>query len=110
MADRETKNSKVEPPNYDGYEHLVLLALNGLKAEKAAEWAQAHMNITKIRIDAELTKGRADAFYQVARGFQKAFDAEAKHRIQTAKHDARVAQLHEHPAFRNMARNGATAN
>jgi hypothetical protein len=98
-------------PNYDGYEHLVALALSGLKAEKAAEWAQAHMNVSKIKIDAQLTKGRADAFYMVANGLKKAFDCEAKHRIEMAKHEARVAQMQEHPAFRDMPRrNHATPN
>jgi hypothetical protein len=98
-----------DKPNYDLYEHLWTMALNGLKADKAAEWAAAHMGVTKVRIDAELTKGRADSFYMVAKGMQKAFDTEAKYRSQMAKHEARLAQLNEHPAFREMARN-APAN
>jgi hypothetical protein len=106
MADERDENEK---PNYDGYEHLVALAINGLKSEKAAEWAAAHMNVTKVRIDAELSKGRADAFFLVAKGLQKAFDIEAKYHAQMSKHNAKVAQLHEHPAFREMNRNRRNA-
>ena len=97
-------------PNYDGYEHLMKLAVDGLKAEKAADWARAHMDVSKIRIDAQLTKGRADAFYMVANGMKKAFDAEAKYRAEMAKHEAREALLNQHPAFREMPRHGVTPN
>jgi hypothetical protein len=97
----ETK--KPDPPNYDGYEHLLTLALNGLKAEKAAEWATAHMAVSRIRIDADLQKGRSDAFALVARGLQKAFDVEAKHRSAMSKHEAREMQMSAHPAYRDRA-------
>jgi hypothetical protein len=94
---------KPDPPNYDGYEHLLQLALNGLKSDKMAEWATAHMAVSRIRIDADLQKGRSDAFALVARGLQKAFDVEAKHRSAMSKHEAREMQMSAHPAYRDRA-------
>ena len=91
--------TEAETPNYDGYEHLLTLALAGLKADKAAERTAAHMAVTRIRIDADLRKGRADSFALVARGLQKAFDVEAKHRAEIQKHEAREARLREYPAY-----------